>query len=168
MPNLVIKEVALLTENEISDLARLLIDVVADGASIGFLPPLSLEEATRYWEEALKPDVILWTAHLGGALVGSVQLHRCTRPNGKHRAEIAKLMVHKEARLKGIGRKLMEVAEKKAKSEGCRLLVLDPRAGDVSNALYRSLGYVEAGRIPDYAQSADGQLHETVFYYKQI
>jgi ribosomal protein S18 acetylase RimI-like enzyme len=62
----------------------------------------------------------------------------------------------------------MSLAEEKAKSEGRSLLVLDTRAGDPSNVLYRSLGYAEAGRIPHYARSADGSLHDTIFFYKSL
>ncbi|SEN56309.1 Acetyltransferase (GNAT) family protein [Lihuaxuella thermophila] len=163
-----VEEVAELMPNDLKELAQLLVEVVADGASIGFLPPVTQEEAIQYWTNVLSPDVILWVARLNGMIVGSIQLHLCTRQNGNHRAEIAKLMVHPQARRKGMGRILMQFAEEKAKSENRRLLVLDTRAGDPSNALYRSCGYVEAGRIPHYARSADGDLHETVFYYKQI
>lgn len=77
-------------------------------------------------------------------------------------------MVHPERRRQGIARMLMETAEACAASEGKTLLVLDTRGGDPSNLLYQSLGFAEAGRIPDYARSASGELHETVFYYKKL
>lgn len=77
-------------------------------------------------------------------------------------------MVHPDFCRKGMARLLMQVAEDRAVMEGRTLLVLDTRAGDPSNELYRSMGYVEAGRIPGYAQSSGGGLHETVFYYKKI
>jgi ribosomal protein S18 acetylase RimI-like enzyme len=155
-------------DEHIDQLSELLVQVVEDGASIGFLPPLKLSEAKEYWETVLKPDVILYAAKVNHEIVGSVQLHLCTKPNGLHRAEIAKLMTHPNVRRQGIGRSLMQKAEERAKQEGRSLLVLDTREGDPSNYLYTSIGFVEAGRIPRYAQSANGELHATVIYYKLL
>lgn len=90
------------------------------------------------------------------------------KQNGKHRAEIAKLMTHPDFQRRGIGRVLMEEAEKLAKEKGISLLVLDTREGDVSNHLYSSLGFVEVGKIPNYARSTEGYLDTTVYYYKII
>jgi ribosomal protein S18 acetylase RimI-like enzyme len=162
-----IKQVASIGQYE-EELSSLLIQVVEDGASIGFLPPLNRSEANAYWESVESPEVILFAAHINGELAGSVQLHLCTKQNGRHRAEIAKLMTSPSYRRKGIGRLLMQAAEEQAKQEGRTLMVLDTREGDPSNLLYASMGYVEAGRIPGYAKSADGQLHATVFYYKGL
>lgn len=153
---------------QMDELAELLVRVVADGASIGFLPPLSVPEATRYWEAVIGPDVGLYGALVDGRIVGSVQLHVCTKPNGSHRVEIAKLMTHPGYRRHGIGRLLMLKAEEKAAELGRSLLVLDTREGDPSNRLYSSIGYIEAGRIPGYARSATGELHATVYYYKNL
>lgn len=165
---LTISQINDLSVELIEELSTLLIDVVQDGASIGFLPPLEHEVASRYWNQVLSPEVFLWVIRWKGEVVGSIQLHLCTKQNGQHRAEIAKLMVHPSTRRLGIGRALMEVAEKKAIDEKRTLFVLDTREGDPSNQLYLSLGYQEAGRIPQYAQSADGKLDGTVFYYKLL
>jgi ribosomal protein S18 acetylase RimI-like enzyme len=148
------------------ELSELLIQVVEDGASIGFLPPLKLSEAKRYWENVLNPDVILFVAKINNQIAGSVQLHLCTKQNGGHRAEIAKLMVHPDYRRKGIGRLLMQKAEERGKQEGRSLIVLDTREGDPSNHLYTSIGYIQAGRIPNYEKSATGELHASIIYYK--
>src|SRR4051794_14088641 len=79
-------------------LADLLQNAVAGGASIGFLPPLSDREATDYWYEVVDalrtPYRILLVAQIDQATVGTVQLDLASRPNGRHRAEVAKLMVH--------------------------------------------------------------------------
>ncbi|CAH0242291.1 Acetyltransferase [Peribacillus simplex] len=153
-------------EYHLNELSDLLVQVVNDGASIGFLPPMKQSEAKDYWGSALNPDVILFVAKLQGEIVGSVQLHLCSKQNGGHRAEIAKLMTHTGYRRNGIGRSLMLEAEKRAKQEGRTLLVLDTREGDPSNSLYTSLGYIQAGRIPDYAKSANGEFHPTILYFK--
>lgn len=161
-------EQVLSIEEHKSELSELLIRVVEEGASIGFLPPLKLSEATRYWENVLSPEVILFIATTNNRVVGSVQLHLCTKQNGNHRAEIAKLMTHPEYRRHGIGRLLMNKAEERARQEGRSLLVLDTREGDPSNLLYASIGYIQAGRIPEYARSATGELHATIYYYKSF
>lgn len=153
---------------DVDSMTSLLIAIVEDGASIGFLPPLSERDSRAYWAGVVGPGVRLWVAQSEGEIVGTVQLHLSAKPNGLHRAEIAKLMVHPKARRLGIARKLMEIAENTAVQDGRSLIVLDTREGDPSNLLYRSLGYREAGRIPQYAKSANGQWHATVIYYKQL
>lgn len=156
------------TEEHMEELSELLIQVVEDGASIGFLPPMELADAMNYWEELLKPEVILFVAKRNNRIVGSVQLHLCTKQNGVHRAKIEKLMTHPSYRRNGIARSLMKRVEDRAVRGGRLLLVLDTREGDPSNFLYTSLGYIQAGRIPNYARSASGELHATSFYYKTI
>jgi ribosomal protein S18 acetylase RimI-like enzyme len=116
----------------------------------------------------LNPEVILFVAKINNQIVGSVQLHLCTKQNGGHRAEIAKLMTHPNYRRIGIGRLLMQKAEERANQESRSLLILDTREGDPSNHLYTSMGYIQAGRIPNYAKSANGELHATIFYYKNL
>lgn len=166
--NFEITEITQSSDDLLQELSLLLINVVEGGASVGFLPPLSVEDAKKYWREALTTGVVLWIAQIRGRILGTVQLHLCQKQNGTHRAEIAKLMVHSDARREGLGKCLMEIAEERAKFEQRSLITLDTRAGDHSNLLYQSIGYLEAGRIPKYARSDDGNLHETVFYYKQI
>jgi ribosomal protein S18 acetylase RimI-like enzyme len=154
------------SEVHIEQLSDLLIKTVEGGASIGFLPPMSHSQATEYWENVLEPNVILLIAKVNHAIVGSVQLQLCAKQNGRHRAEIAKLITHPDYRRKGIARLLMQKAEERAKQEKRSLLVLDTREGDVSNQLYISLGFTECGRIPFFAESADGKLDTTIVYYK--
>jgi ribosomal protein S18 acetylase RimI-like enzyme len=165
---LTIREANRLDEREIGALAEVLIGVVEAGASVGFLPPLSRDEAHTYWRGVLAPDIRLLIAENETGIVGTAQLALAMRANGRHRAEVSKVLVHPSAQRQGIGRALMEALEPIARREDRSLLFLDTREGDPSNRLYRSLGYLEAGRIPDYARSADGSLHATVFYYKPL
>ncbi len=155
-------------DKETSELSSLLKEVVDEGASIGFLPPLNVDVAIRYWKNVLNSNVQLFVARVDGQIVGSVQLYLESKQNGTHRAEIGKLMTHPHFRRFGIGRQLMQIAEKQAKLENRSLITLDTREGDPSNKLYLALGYIEAGRIPLYAKSANGTLDTTVFYYKCI
>ncbi|UQZ35150.1 GNAT family N-acetyltransferase [Paenibacillus sp. PK3_47] len=150
------------------ELSTLLIDVVQDGASIGFLPPLAADDASAYWQGVHGPGVLLWGAFAGETLAGTVQLHLVLKPNAPHRAELAKLMVHPQHRRKGIAGLLIETAEKAAAELSRTLIVLDTREGDPSNLLYQSRGYIEAGKIPGFCLSANGNMDATVIYYKHF
>jgi ribosomal protein S18 acetylase RimI-like enzyme len=161
-------EVKSMDPRTLEQLSELLISVVEDGASIGFLSPLKMDDAKEYWQEVIRPGVIMWVAIKDETIIGTIQLRLAMKQNASHRAEIAKLMVHPGYRRNGIAQLLMQTIENTARTEGRSLLVLDTRSGDPSNNLYRSLGYIEAGRIPNYAKSSSGSLDETVFYYKEI
>ena len=159
-------------EEQLPALIALLQDCVDSGASVGFLPPLSVEDGAKYWQ-GVAADLAsgsrkLWLALEQQAVVGAVQLSLCGKANGRHRAEVEKLMVQQAARGKGIGRALMQAMEQGAHAAGRSLLVLDTRAGDVASHLYRQLGYQEAGQIPHFALGADGKLAATVFFYKTL
>jgi acetyltransferase len=154
------------------DLVELLQDVVNLGGTIGFMPPVSSEEASTYWQDVIQALYgslrVLVVARDGETIVGSAQLDLCGRSNGLHRAEVMKVMVHSEHRKKGIGAQLMQAIETQAKLEGRSTLVLDTREGDDGVRLYEREGYVAAGVIPEYARSADGSLHATVYMYKLL
>jgi acetyltransferase len=153
-------------------LAALLQNAVTNGASIGFLLPLSDQEAEAYWQEVAAsiegPNRILLVAKDGKKIAGTVQLDLAGRANGSHRAEIIKLMVHTAFRQQGIAQALMHAIEEQARLAGRTTLVLDTREGDVSEKLYTKLGYQRAGTIPEYARSTDGTLHTTTFMYKLL
>ncbi|KAA0561530.1 GNAT family N-acetyltransferase [Rossellomorea aquimaris] len=169
MENQGLKIVELTTiDQHIEELSDLLMKVVDDGASIGFLSPMARTAAMDFWQHTLNSHVILYAAWVDDTIAGTVQLHLCTKQNGTNRAEIAKMMVHPKFRQKGIARSLMQTAEKRAKEEGRTLLILDTVEGAPSNHLYTSLGFIQGGRIPDYASSPFGELEATIIYYKQI
>jgi len=152
-------------------LAELLRDAVDGGASVGFLPPLAPAEAAAYWDgviASLGAGRALLVAREQGRVVGSVQLELVGKPNGSHRAEVQKLLVHSSARRRGVGAALMAAVEAAARGRGRALLVLDTLAGDNAERLYRRIGYQEAGRIPGFARGADGGLHATVLFFRQL
>lgn len=165
--DLIIEELRSIDEH-MDGLSELLIRVVNDGAAVGFLPPMKQSTALEYWNSLLTPGVIVFAAKINNNIVGSVQLHLNTKQNGLHRVDIAKLITDPHHRRKGIGRALMKKAEERAKQEGRSLLILDTREGDPSNLLYQSLGFTAAGKIPNFAKSANGELHTTVIYYKPL
>lgn len=153
-------------------LADILVACVDAGASVSYLPPLSLDTARSFWRK-VSGDVamgnrLLLVAWVDGRLAGTVQLNLATPPNQRHRAELDKLLVHPEFRRRGIGRGLMQRAEQAARGIGRTLLTLDTRAGDDGEALYRSLGWQEAGRVPNFASNAAGTMHDTIFFYRTL
>ncbi len=158
------------TRQGLAQLVALLQDTVASGASVGFLHPLADADATAYLRgviaEMAQGSRHLLVARQGGDIVGMVQLALETKANGLHRAEVQKLMVLRSARNQGIGWRLMETVEALACDLGRTLLVLDTRQGDTAERLYRKMGYIEAGVIPDFALSSQGTLDATVIFYK--
>ena len=159
--------------SDLPALSALLNDAVESGASIGFVPPLAAGEADAYWRTvvaALREGarVLLVARDAAGAVVGSAQLELAVRPNARHRAEVAKVMVHTQARRQGIGRALMRAVEAEARRRGRTTLVLDTRRGDHAERLYAGVGWTLAGVIPKYARSADGRVDPSAFYYKLL
>jgi ribosomal protein S18 acetylase RimI-like enzyme len=157
-----------LDPEQIARLVDILVAVVADGASVGFLPPLERAAAEEYWRGVLRSGIALLVAELAGRVVGTAQLQLAPQANARHRAEVAKVLVDPAHQRRGIGRALLAGIEDVARTEERSLLVLDTREGDPSNRLYQAAGYQEAGRIPRYARSADGRLAGTVLYFKEI
>lgn len=154
-------------------LAAILQDAVHDGASVGYLAPLSDADARAYWSSvvaALDGSYrILLVAETDGEIAGAVQLALEPRPNGNHRAEVSKLLVHTAYRRRGIARQLLEALETHARAASRSLLVLDTKSGEPAETLYRELGYVCAGVIPGYARDPDGiGLAATSFMYKAL
>lgn len=169
MPSaLAVRRVDRLSPEELTDLAEILVACVAEGASLGFHTPLPPEIARAWWERFPGQGVILLIAEREERIVGAVQLHDAESANGAHRGEVAKLLVDPDWRRQGIARALMSALEAEARAAGKTLLVLDTREGDPSNALYRGLGYREAGRIPGWARDVTGTFSTTVFWYKPI
>ena len=156
-----------------ANLAQVLRDCVLNGASVGFLLPCPLEEAEAFWL-ALAPQVasgerLLFVARGDdGALCGTVQLVLCGLPNGRHRAEISKMLVHSGARRQGIAQALMEHALEQARALGCQLLVLDTCTGFPAQRMYEKLGFAVTGVVPGYAALPDGTLGATTFMHKQL
>ena len=152
--------------------ADLLVDVVDGGASLGFLAPLAAADAAAWWE-SLAPAVDdgqlrVWAAREGGRVVGTVSLRPEFKANGRHRAEVTKLMVHRDARGRGVARRLLAEIESAAADAGFTLLVLDTQTGSPAERLYRAGGWTRAGIVPDYASDPVGVLHPTTIYFKAL
>lgn len=151
-------------------LGAVLIDCVKGGASVGFLDTIDAARAESFWlgvAAAAERDnraVIVANAP-GGAIVGTVQMVPASPENQPHRADVSKMLVLRVHRRKGLGAALMRAAESEAARAGKTLLTLDT-ATDDAERLYESLGWVRAGRIPNYALMPDGSPCATVLFYK--
>ena len=158
----------------IDDFAATLVAAVAAGANIGFITPLSHDEARRFWRDQAFPAVaggrrVLWTAERAGRVVGTVQLIVAMPANQPHRCEVTKLIVHPEARRRGVGARLMAALEARARAAAKTLITLDTRTGDDAERLYTRLGFERTGEIPDFCvDPIDGRLHPTTIMFKRL
>ena len=153
-------------------LGLLLLDCVAGGASVNFMADMSVAEATRFWRAvaaaAIHDGRIILAAEDDQGLVGTVQLIPVAIPNQPHRAEVAKMLVHRRARNQGLGARLMAAIEVEARRLGRTLLVLDTATGEAGERLYGRLGWVQYGQVPGYALFPDGRLGGASFFYKHL
>jgi GNAT superfamily N-acetyltransferase len=155
-----------------AELADVLTGTVNGGASVGFLAPLSRAEALAWWEgraaDVAAGRLAVWAACDRERVLGTVSLAFPDKANSRHRAELVKLMVHPEARGRGLGRRLLATAEAAAAAAGVTLLHLDTETGSPAEHLYQSSGWTSIGAIPDYAADPGGVLRPTTIYYKRI
>jgi GNAT superfamily N-acetyltransferase len=153
-------------------LAAVLFDCVDGGASVSYMAPFSRDDARAAFEgfaaDAEQGGRLILAAFVDGDLVGTVQLILALPPNQPHRGEIAKLLVHRSARGRGIARLLMEQAELEARAEGKTLLVLDAVTGGDAARLYDRLGWTTVGVIPGYALYPDGRPCDTTVFWKSL
>lgn len=153
-------------------LAAVLADCVAGGASVSYMEPFSRDDARRAFEgfaaEAEHGRRLILAAFADGDLVGTVQVILSLPPNQPHRGEIAKLLVHRSARGRGVARRLMERAEDEARAEGKTLLVLDAVTDGDAARLYDRMGWTTVGVIPGYALYPDGRPCDTTVFWKKL
>jgi ribosomal protein S18 acetylase RimI-like enzyme len=152
-------------------LAEILCDCVEGGASVSFLAPLSLARAGAFWEKVAaaveRGETALLVARDAEGVQGTVQVLLSLPENQPHRGEVAKLLVHRRARRRGIAEALMRAAEREAVAEGRTLLTLDTASPDAER-VYRRLGWQLCGIIPDYALYPDRSLCDTAVYWKRV
>ena len=154
-------------------LAEVLLDCVAGGASVSFLHSLSREQAEAFWRGVAEgvgrgERALLVAEAADGTLLGTVQLILAQPDNQPHRADVAKMLVHRSARRQGIAQRLMQAADDTARAEGRRVLVLDTVTGGDAERLYARSGWQAVGVIPDYALWPDGRLCSTTYFYKHL
>ncbi|KVV35393.1 acetyltransferase [Burkholderia ubonensis] len=157
----------------IDALSDVLIDCVEGGASVSFMSPISRDTAARFWRQVadgvMRGERILLVAQRAdGRVVGTVQLITALPENQPHRADVAKMLVHRDARRQGVGARLMAAADDAARAAGKAVLVLDTVTGSDAARLYERAGWQRVGDVPNYALMPDGRYCATTFFHKQL
>ena len=167
-----IRRLAAVSDAQIHDLAALLIDCVDGGASVSFMHPLTMQRALAFWrhvaEDVGRGARALLIAEDTAGIVGTVQLVLEQPENQPHRADLAKMLVHRRARRRGVGAALMQAAEQLGRDCGKSLLVLDTVTGGDAERLYPRLGWQRAGVVPGYALMPDGAPCATTYFYRNL
>lgn len=162
----------LAAEAAIPALAAILVDAVENGASVNFLAGFAQADGEAFWRGQIEAigagGRILIVAALDGRIVGTVVVTFAPQPNGPHRAEIGKMLVHSSARRRGIGSILLLAAEDAARENGRTLLHLDTQTGSAGEALYRAHGWTQMGVMPGHSLTPDGTISSATFFYKTI
>lgn len=157
-----------------AELSAILVDCVEGGASVGFMAPLARGRADAFWRHVAdgvaSGDRVLLVAEdgAGGEIVGTVQLVLGLPENQPHRADVAKMLVRRSARRRGLGAVLMRAAAEAAREAGRTLLVLDTVTGGDAERLYARLGWTRVGVVPGYALMPDGAPCDTTFFYLSL
>ena len=171
-PNWFLRRVHSLDDAQIEQLANVLIDCVEGGASVSFMHPLSRDRALAFWRRVAQGvaagERALLVAEDARGLCGTVQLVLEQPENQPHRADLAKMLVHRRARRQGLGAALMRAAEATARECGKTLLVLDAVTDGPAARLYERLGWERVGVIPGYALLPQGGLCDTTVYYRNL
>jgi GNAT superfamily N-acetyltransferase len=159
-------------EREIQGLSDVLIDCVEGGASVSFMLPMTRAKAEAFWRNAAAgiargERVVLSAEDETGSIVGTVQVILAQPENQPHRGDLAKMLVHRRARRRGIGAALLAAAERSALDAGKTLLVLDT-ASDDAERLYARQGWQRCGIIPNYALLPDGRPCATTYFFKSL
>ena len=158
-------------EREIQGLSDVLIDCVEGGASVSFMLPMTRAKAEAFWHRAAasvaRGERVVLSAEDETGIVGTVQVILAQPENQPHRGDLAKMLVHRRARRRGIGAALLVAAERSALDAGKTLLVLDT-ASDDAERLYAQQGWQRCGIIPNYALWPDGRPCATTYFFKSL
>lgn len=167
-----LRRLTTVSDADVEQLADVLIDCVEGGASVSFMAPLTRERALAFWRRVAQDTndgrralIVAEDAH---GVCGTVQLILDLPENQPHRADVAKMLVHRRARRRGLGEALMREAEAAARDSGRTLLVLDTVTGSTADRLYTRLGWVRVGEVPEYALMPDGAPCPTTFFYRKL
>jgi GNAT superfamily N-acetyltransferase len=174
MPSeIVIRRLDNFGDREIQALSDVLIDCVQGGASVSFMLPMTRSKAETFWRNAAASAargerVVLVAEDATGTIVATVQVVWAQPENQPHRGDVAKMLVHRRARHRGIGAALLAAAERSAFNAGKTLLVLDTVTGGDAERLYARQGWQRCGEIPNYALWPDGRLCATTVFFKLL
>lgn len=156
----------------IDALADVLIDCVEGGASVSFMLPIARATATAFWrgvaDGVARGERVLLVAEDGAGIVGTAQLILAMPENQPHRADVAKMLVHRRGRRQGVAQRLLDAVDGAARAAGKSVLVLDTVTGGDAERLYERAGWQRVGSVPRYALMPDGAYCATTFFHKQL
>ncbi|NMO15152.1 GNAT family N-acetyltransferase [Pyxidicoccus fallax] len=157
----------------VDGLAEVLIDCVEGGASVSFMLPMTREKAVAFWRGVAQgvargERVLLVAEDEEGRIIGTVQMMTSLPENQPHRGDVAKMLVHRGARRRGVAQRLMAALDEVARAEGKTVLVLDTVTGGDAERLYERAGWQRVGVVPKYALMPDGEFCATTFFYKHL
>ena len=171
MTGITVRRLDTVSDAEVEGLADVLIDVVEGGASVSFMYPFTRDKAIAFWRGVAKGveagERAIVVAEDEQGICGTAQLILSLPENQPHRADLAKMLVHRRARRRGIGAAVLKAAEDLARQLGKTLLVLDTASQDAER-LYERAGWIKVGVIPDYALMPDGAFCDTIVYYRRL
>jgi GNAT superfamily N-acetyltransferase len=171
MSRIEVRRLDVISSREFAGLCDVLIDCVEGGASVNFMQPMTREKAMAFWlkvaESLTRGERALIVAEDASGIVGTAQAVWASPENQPHRADIAKMLVHRRARNSGVGAAVLSAAEDAARAAGRTLLVLDT-ASEAAERLYQRGGWTRVGSIPKYALLPDGPFVASVFFYKDL
>jgi GNAT superfamily N-acetyltransferase len=166
-----VRRLMTMSDADINGLADVLLDVVEGGASVSFMHPFTRDKALAFWRGVAKGvaagERAIVVAEDDQGICGTAQLILALPENQPHRADLAKMLVHRRARRRGIGAAVLQAAEDVARALGKTLLVLDTASHDAER-LYERGGWVKVGIIPDYALLPEGGFCDTIVYYRRL
>lgn len=171
-PPVVIRRVPTIDDALVAGLSAVLVDCVEAGASVSFMHPLTPERAAAFWRRVGQGveagERVLLVAEDAEGVCGTVQLIFDLPENQPHRGDLAKMLVHRRARRRGVGEALLRAAEQAARESGKTLLVLDAVTGGDGARLYARCGWIRVGEIPGYALYPRGGLCPTTYFYRDL
>jgi GNAT superfamily N-acetyltransferase len=171
-PHWSIRRLLTVDEAQIGELAAVLMDCVEGGASVSFMHPLTRERAVAFWRNVAAGvaagERALLVAEDANGICGTVQLIFDLPENQPHRADLAKMLVHRRVRRQGLGAALISAAEATARECGKTLLVLDAVTTGDAARLYERLGWIRVGDIPEYALFPEGGFCSTTVFYRNL
>ena len=167
-----IRRVQAIDEACLEGLSEVLLDCVEGGASVSFMAPMTRDRAMAFWRRVadgvVRGERALLVAEDARGVCGTVQLILDLPENQPHRADLAKMLVHRRMRRQGLGAALMRAAEAAALDCGRTLLVLDTVTGADGERLYARLGWQRVGAVPRYALTPRGEYCSTTFFYRDL
>jgi GNAT superfamily N-acetyltransferase len=167
-----VRRLQAVSPTQLDELASVLRDCVDGGASVGFVAPLARDATLAFWTSVAssveRGERALFIAEDSVGICGTAQLILKMPQNQPHRADLAKVLVHRRARRRGLATALVRAAEATARDCGKDLLVLDTVTGGDAQRVYERLGWVRVGDVPRYALMPTGEYCSTTYYYRDL